>query len=257
MYETENEKIKVQNLQQGPWDFHENIFPLIGEIYLSKDIFYSKEEHLQFSNNLFESLSEIAETILSNSFLDYDKNSIWDLFLVKYDKTTDFIRSQEFENPTTLYDLASKSSKNFQNSDELISNMMVILLNYQGRASANDQIDEKAMHLGDQGKNEAEKVSVKNQRKNENKDNLFGAFKTMKETKFNNRLQTVNNILKKLESKYFRDKFEKEEDRIKGTSNLPFSYVVEMLRDINDILLIYKENLFMKVTEALKKSNGN
>lgn len=249
----------MQNLREGPWDFHENIFPLIGEIYLSKDIFYSKEEHLQFSNNLFESLSEIAETILSDSFLDYDKSSIWDLFLVKYDRSNDFIRSQEFENPSTLYDLASKASKTkFQDSDDLVSDMMVILLNYQGRASASndDQNDKKVMNLEENEKNEADKVSVKNQKKSNNQDNFLGAFKTIRETKFNNRLQTVNNILKKLESRYFRDKFEKEEDRIKGTSNLPFSYVVEMLRDMNDILLIYKENLFMKVTEALKKSNG-
>lgn len=186
------------------------------------------------------SINEIAKTI-NKTFDSSDKNSIWDLFLINYETNSPKC-IQPIVDSSEFYSVSSKKSE----TNEIINNMMILLLNYQG----------KALSLNEEESKLEKKETFKTKSMNKSMDKsekVTSAFRNMKDEKFQNRLDSVNNILKKLESTYFRDKFEREEDRIKGTSNLPFSYVVEMIKDINDVLRLYKENLMVNVTRALYK----
>ncbi len=210
------------------------------EIYLSKDIFYFKDEVFSsHSKNLYTSIQEISQT-LDESFLKCDSESIWDLFLINFESTSSnysrYSRNMSIDSAGLCKkDFASNKSNTLGN--DIVNNMMVLVINYSGKAcSENSDIQKKKTVNMNGSKDNAKNFPEK-------KESVFEAMKIMNEEKFGNRLQTVNNILKKLESKYFREKFEKEEDRIKGTSNLPFSYVVEMIKDINDVLKLYKDNL--------------
>jgi len=246
----EKDKIVVCPLYTGPWEFHEQLFTLKEEIYLSKDVFYFKEEtHKKLANILYESMKSIAENV-NDSFVESDPSSIWDLFLINYEIPAgyDNLKHPTFESTGKSVRDSNSKSNSFPN--DIVNNMMLIVLNCQGKACEDNCKDEKDETPTAQ-QHDKNLLKSKSKLKGEKKENLSDAFKSMKEEKFSNRLQTVNNILKKLESTYFRDKFEKEEDRIKGTSNLPFSYVVEMIKDLNDVLILYKENLFSQVSKAL------
>ena len=236
------DKITLKNLSTGPWDFYEHLSLIKEEIYLSKDIFYFKDEEFsRFSRNLYQSIQEIAQTI-DESFLNCDSESIWDLFLINYE--SHYGKDSPDMTMDSKKDFASNKSITVGN--DLVNNMMVLVINYSGKpCSKNNDIQKKKTLIMNDTK-DAKHSYEKN-------DNVFKDFKSINEEKFGNRLQTVNNILKKLESKYFREKFEKDEDRIKGTSNLPFSYVVEMIKDINDVLKLYKDNLMTNVANALYK----
>ena len=194
-------------------------------------------------------MTSIAENV-NTSFKDCDPSSIWDLFLIHYE----FNSFVNMSNPTFESSIGKTvrepNSKSNSLPNDIVNNMMLVVLNYQGKACEDESTDDKNAKLLQKEKTLSKLKSKLKIEKKEN-NNLSDAFKSMKEEKFSNRLMTVNNILKKMESTYFRDKFQKEEDRIRGTSNLPFSYVVEMIKDVNDILILYKDNLISKVASAL------
>ena len=240
----ESEKITLTNLLSGPWDCLEHLFMKNEEIYLSKDIFYYKEEEFaSLSNSFYQSINEIAATV-DDSFISCDPHSIWDLFLIHYESIINYNRNCSIDSAgIPVKEINTNKSNSLGN--ELVNNMMVMVLNYSGKASADEYVDEK------QPQESLLKTKEKTKLFKEQPKDVLHAFKSMKEEQFSNRLQTVNNILKKLESHYFREKFESDEDRIKGTSNLPFTYVVEMIKDINDVLKLYKENLLANVANAL------
>ena len=249
--DSERDKIVIQPISSGPWEYHDQLFINKDEIYLSKDIFYYKdEEHQKLTERLYDTITSIAENV-NSSFKDCDPSSIWDLFLINYEYNSFMnMANRTFESQapgkTTIREPNSKSNSL---PNEIVNNMMLVVLNYQGKACENESADDNKTKLLQKEKTLNKSKSKLKIEKKEN--NLSDAFKSMKEEKFSNRLMTVNNILKKMESTYFRDKFQKEEDRIRGTSNLPFSYVVEMIKDVNDILILYKDNLISKVASAL------
>lgn len=216
---------------------------------MSKDVFYCKDEHIQCSQTIFKSFSELSASV-NNSLSYYDDTSIWDLFMINYNRHENHFIHKDVEKNS-----ANSLKEGQTQTDQIgVTNMMIILLNHEGKASSDKNKNTKSCDIEKSQDEKKETVSPVSPL-SPKKTNEFGfSFKNVKEKSFNDRIQTVNNILKKLESKYFRDKFENEEDRIKGTSNLPFSYVVEMFRDINDVMLIYKENLIKNVEESLLKS---
>lgn len=198
------------------------------------------------ANSLYESIKSIAEKVTDN-FLQCDPNSIWDLFMVDYDTTFPRIPPRNTNTESTAKSFPEMNSKSYSLEGNSITNIMLIVLNYQGKACEEPGKEDECVNNA-QGNISITKIKQKNEKKEF--ENLSSAFKSMKEDKFSNRLQTVNNILKKLESGYFREKFEKEEDKFRGTSNLPFSYVVEMIKDINDVLSLYRDNLCEKVANT-------
>lgn len=248
--DSERDKIILQPISSGPWEYYDQLFINKEEIYLSKDIFFYKdEEHQKLTEKLYDTMISIAENV-NASFKDCDPSSIWDLFLINYE----FNFFANMTNPTFESQAPGKNAREPNSNsnslpNDIVNNMMLVVLNYQGKACEDDSVEGKNAKLLQKEKSLNKSKSKLKIEKKEN--NLSDAFKSMKEEKFSNRLMTVNNILKKMESTYFRDKFQTEEDRLRGTSNLPFSYVVEMIKDVNDILSLYKDNLLSKVASAL------
>ncbi len=48
-----------------------------------------------------------------------------------------------------------------------------------------------------------------------------------------------------------KNKETKDKDKINELSSIPLGYAIEMLRSFQDLLQIYKQNLFIKVSELL------
>ena len=117
---------------QGPWKFFDEIFEKEGEVYIGEDIFSSNNEYENLLiSNFYQNICLLASQF-DNKFLEkFIDQDNWDFFCLP------FSNSQ--------YKKISINLNYLKNSQLIISNCILVVLNYNGNST--EKITQISIHL--------------------------------------------------------------------------------------------------------------